>query len=125
MTAPSRAVISHPAGDPRPTGSAQPARAVPHADRPERLPVDDRPYPGAPRRAAGYREEDFLYSRESWNFICRTIPAHCTDPSFVDYFWTVRIMHAPLWRLMEVAEDFIPVRAYHTPPATPVSSAPC
>jgi len=66
-------------------------------------------------RAGGlYREEDFLYSRESWNFIAEQYRAHCTDPSFVDYFWTVRIMHAPLWRLMEVAENFIPVRAFHT-----------
>lgn len=66
------------------------------------------------RALGAYREEDFLYSREAWNFITEQYRAHCTDPSFVDYFWTVRIMHAPLWRLMEIADNFIPVRAYHT-----------
>lgn len=68
----------------------------------------------AHRAEGAYREEDFLYSRESWNFITEQYRAHCTDPSFVDYFWTVRIMHAPLWRLMDIADRFIPVRAYHT-----------
>ncbi|HEX5359506.1 MAG TPA: GT4 family glycosyltransferase PelF [Fluviicoccus sp.] len=66
------------------------------------------------RARGAYREEDFLYSRESWNFITEQYRAHCTDPSFVDYFWTVRIMHAPLWRLMDIADGFIPVRAFHT-----------
>ena len=28
---------------------------------------------------------------------------YCSDPSFVDYFWTVRIMHQPLWQLARVA----------------------
>ena len=37
-----------------------------------------------------------------------------SDPSFVDYFWTVRTMHAPIWTLAEVAANLIPVRAYHS-----------
>lgn len=61
-----------------------------------------------------YTEEDFLYSRGSWNYITEQYRERCTDPSFVDYFWTVRIMHRPLWQLMKIAEDFIPVRCYHT-----------
>ena len=47
--------------------------------------------------------EDFLYSQRAWEIICTAYRDHCSDPSFVDFFWTVRIMHAPLWRLMEVA----------------------
>ena len=66
------------------------------------------------RARGAYRESDFLYSRESWNYITEQYRAHCTDPSFVDYFWTVRIMHGPLWRLMDIADRFIPVRAWHT-----------
>lgn len=61
-----------------------------------------------------YTEEDFLYGRSSWNYITEQYRERCTDPSFVDYFWTVRIMHRPLWQLMQIAEDFIPVRCYHT-----------
>lgn len=57
---------------------------------------------------------DFLYSHAAWDYITAQYRAHCTDPSFVDYFWTVRLMHQPLWQLMQIAEDFIPVRAYHS-----------
>ena len=58
--------------------------------------------------------ESFLYSSESWEFIKENYRKYCTDPSFVDYFWTVRSMHAPVWMLAEIAENFIPVHAYHT-----------
>ncbi|MDQ8036249.1 MAG: GT4 family glycosyltransferase PelF [Pedobacter sp.] len=65
-------------------------------------------------RDGQYTEEDFLYSRGAWDYITQQYRERCTDPSFVDYFWTVRIMHRPLWQLMKVAENFIPVRCYHT-----------
>ena len=40
--------------------------------------------------------DDFLYSERSWELIRDTYREYCTDPSFVDYFWTVRIMFQPL-----------------------------
>ncbi len=58
--------------------------------------------------------ESFLYSSGSWEYIKENYRKYCTDPSFVDYFWTVRSMHAPVWMLAEIAENFIPVRAFHT-----------
>ena len=58
--------------------------------------------------------EDFLYSEESWCLATDRYRRYCTDPSFVDYFWTVRIMHAPLWTLAHIADTLIPVRAFHT-----------
>lgn len=58
--------------------------------------------------------ETFLYSQESWEFVQEKYKKYCSDPSFVDYFWTVRSMHAPVWMLAEIADNFIPVRAYHT-----------
>ncbi len=58
--------------------------------------------------------EDFLYSERAWEFICRNYREYCSDPSFVDYFWTVRTMHTPIWVLAGVAADLIPVRAYHS-----------
>jgi glycosyltransferase involved in cell wall biosynthesis len=66
------------------------------------------------QRQGRYNEEDFLHSHHAWQFITDQYRTNCTDPSFVDYFWTVRIMHAPLWLLMQVAEKFIPVKAFHT-----------
>lgn len=59
-------------------------------------------------------EAQFLASRQSWEFIVEQYEAYCTDPSFTDYFWTVRIMHKPLWQLANVAEKLIPARVYHT-----------
>jgi glycosyltransferase involved in cell wall biosynthesis len=56
----------------------------------------------------------FLFSKSSWDYIRDSYRRFCTDPSFIDYFWTVRTMHAPVWTLAEIAESFIPVRAYHT-----------
>jgi len=57
--------------------------------------------------------DDFLYSEASWDMICDHYRRFCTDPSFVDYFWTVRIMHTPLWKLARVAKDLLPVRVLH------------
>ena len=57
--------------------------------------------------------DDFLHSKRSWEIICDRYRRFCTDPSFVDYFWTVRIMHTPLWMLANVAQNLIPVRALH------------
>ena len=59
-------------------------------------------------------EDAFLYSERSWEFITANYREHCTDPSFVDYFWTVRIMHAPIWKLMKIADKLIPADCYHT-----------
>jgi glycosyltransferase involved in cell wall biosynthesis len=59
-------------------------------------------------------EAQFLASRQSWEFIVGQYEKYCTDPSFTDYFWTVRIMHKPLWQLANVAERLIPARVYHT-----------
>lgn len=58
--------------------------------------------------------DDFLHSERSWEIICDRYRRFCTDPSFVDYFWTVRIMHTPLWKLAEVTKNLIPVRALHS-----------
>jgi glycosyltransferase involved in cell wall biosynthesis len=57
--------------------------------------------------------EDFLYSERAWELICDSYRRHCTDPSFVDFFWTVRIMYQPLWMLAGVAQKMIRVRVTH------------
>jgi len=59
-------------------------------------------------------EGDFLHSKEAWEIVSKRYREQCTDPSFVDYFWTVRIMHAPLWKLARIAHELIPARAYHS-----------
>lgn len=59
-------------------------------------------------------EDAFLYSRNAWRTITEQYRQYCTDPSFTDYFWTVRIMHKPLWQLARIAEGLIPAKVYHT-----------
>ncbi|MGE4579761.1 MAG: GT4 family glycosyltransferase PelF [Desulfuromonadales bacterium] len=56
----------------------------------------------------------FLHAERSWDFIAEKYRSRCTDPSFVDYFWTVRNMHMPVWQLAEIAANLIPARLYHT-----------
>jgi glycosyltransferase involved in cell wall biosynthesis len=59
-------------------------------------------------------EASFLYSQASWQYIAEQYRTNCTDPSFVDYFWTVRIMHTPVWTLARIGKNLIPARAYHS-----------
>lgn len=59
-------------------------------------------------------EEQFLYSHRAWDMMTDYYRRYCTDPSFTDYFWTVRIMHKPLWQLVRTAENLIPVKVFHT-----------
>lgn len=60
-----------------------------------------------------FSQDDFLYGERAWNVICQEYREYCTDPSFVDYFWTVRIMYQPLWMLARVAQRLLQVRAIH------------
>ncbi len=58
--------------------------------------------------------EDFLFSEEAWSMITEHYEQFCTDPSFVDYFWTVRTMHAPLFLLAGIADNLPPSRMLHS-----------
>ncbi len=58
--------------------------------------------------------EQFLFSRAAWDTIVRAYEEHCTDPSFLNYFWTVRSMHAPVFLLAEVARRIRPAKVIHS-----------
>jgi len=47
--------------------------------------------------------EDFLYSRQSWEFIEEVYENIGIDVPFVDYFWTMRNLFAPLFKVAELA----------------------
>jgi glycosyltransferase involved in cell wall biosynthesis len=57
--------------------------------------------------------QSFLHSRASWDYTTEQYRRFSRDPSFIDYFWTVRTMHQPLWMLAQAAESFPPVRMLH------------
>lgn len=66
------------------------------------------------RPSGGVDYTQFLYSKLSWQYLTEMYQVRCSDPSFVDYFWTVRNMHAPIWQLADIAEKLIPAGIYHT-----------
>ncbi len=66
------------------------------------------------RPGGALSEDAFLHSKEAWQYLTDQYRQFCTDPSFVDYFWTVRIMHKPLWQLARIVEQLPAVRVLHT-----------
>ena len=58
--------------------------------------------------------EVFLYSRAAWEIIKKNYRQRSSDPSFVDYFWTIRTIHTPFWRLREVALRAPRAKIYHS-----------
>ncbi len=58
--------------------------------------------------------EMFLHGMESWDFIKQSYRQYSTDPSFVDYFWTIRTIHTPFWQLRAAAERAPRARIYHS-----------
>ena len=57
---------------------------------------------------------DFLYSDQTWHQICASYHKFCTSPSFVDYFWTVRTMHGPLFKMGEIAASVPSFKVLHS-----------
>jgi glycosyltransferase involved in cell wall biosynthesis len=65
-------------------------------------------------RPGGLRLEHFLCSEVAWQHICRAHQATDPDASFVDYFWTLRLLHAPIFQLAAIAAQAPQARVYHT-----------
>lgn len=49
-------------------------------------------------------ESMFFYSREAWNFIVKKNQRNCSQVPFIDYFWTVRNIHLPVWKMAKLAK---------------------
>ena len=49
-------------------------------------------------------ESNFLYSKEAWYFINNKNKQNCSDISFLDYFWSVRSIHIPIWKMAKLAK---------------------
>ncbi|VVE10423.1 GT4 family glycosyltransferase PelF [Pandoraea anhela] len=56
----------------------------------------------------------FLHSERSWEFMTQRYEQYCHDPSFTDYFWTIRAMHKPIWQLARIASAMPAAKMYHT-----------
>ncbi len=59
--------------------------------------------------------DDFLYSKKAWEFINKIYLQNCPDVPFVDYFWTLRNIHKPIWILAEIVEKLPKTKLFHSP----------
>ncbi|HKP63076.1 MAG TPA: GT4 family glycosyltransferase PelF [Polyangiales bacterium] len=65
-------------------------------------------------RPGGLELEHFLCSEAAWEHIRRAHQKSDPDASFIDYFWTLRLLHAPIFQLAAIAANAPPARVYHT-----------
>ena len=59
--------------------------------------------------------EDFLFSERSWEFVNDTYLKNCPDVPFVDYFWTLRNIHKPIWILANIVKHLPSSKIFHSP----------
>ena len=69
---------------------------------------------GSLEMKGGLSIHDFLAHPLAWEQIRNAHLEGDADASFVDYFWSLRLIHAPLFQLARIAETAAPARAYHT-----------
>jgi glycosyltransferase involved in cell wall biosynthesis len=66
----------------------------------------------SPHPGAGPSVHDYIYGKPSWEIVRRLYETRASDMSFVDYFWTWRFTHLPMFRLLHAP---VPEAAvYHT-----------
>ncbi len=58
---------------------------------------------------------DFLHSERAWEFLTETYTKNCSDIPFVDYFWTLRNIHKPIWSLAKIVKELPKTKIYHAP----------
>ncbi len=61
----------------------------------------------------GISRKEFLFSSNSWEYLREKYLSNCPQASFLDYFWTIRAMHGPLFTLAAIAQKAPPARLYH------------
>ncbi len=57
--------------------------------------------------------ESFFHTKRSWRFIVNNYAHYCTDPSFNNYFWTSYSLQKPLWKIANIAKNFVRVGVLH------------
>lgn len=68
---------------------------------------------GSIERPGGLSFEDFLFGAGAFEFIRDRHMAEHDDASFVDYFWTLRLLHGPIFQLARIADQLPPTRLFH------------
>jgi len=102
-----------------------PTRNVPIADEQKMAQLyqffhdPESPAPGAAQQllsslvSGSWTVDQVLRSRASWDVLSEGYVKHCTDPSFINYFWTLRTIQPPVIMLAELARTLPKARAVH------------
>ncbi len=63
---------------------------------------------------SGFTAEEFFYSEATWQQICEYYDKYSANNSFIDYVWTIKAMHTPLFKLASIAHQYAPTTgAFH------------
>jgi Glycosyltransferase len=62
----------------------------------------------------GLQLKHFLFGSNTWNYLREIYLRGSYRASFIKYFWTLRSMHGPIFKLARVARDVPPARVYHS-----------
>lgn len=63
---------------------------------------------------SGFTADEFFYSEATWQQICECYDKYNANNSFIDYVWTIKAMHTPLFKLASIAHQFAPTTgAFH------------
>lgn len=62
-----------------------------------------------------FNEAAFNYSEPAWNYITRSYDKKASDLPFIDYFWTVRNLHQPVWVLARIVQRLPRTRLFFSP----------
>lgn len=57
---------------------------------------------------------NLLRNREPWEILHDAYDRFCHDESFIDFFWTVRFLHLPLWNLWRGFDQIPRAKMYHS-----------
>ncbi|HZP34917.1 MAG TPA: GT4 family glycosyltransferase PelF [Methylomirabilota bacterium] len=66
----------------------------------------------SPHAGAGPSVHDYIYGKPAWEIVRRLYESRAPDISFLDYFWTWRFTHLPIFRLLHAPVPEASV--YHT-----------
>lgn len=60
-------------------------------------------------------EDYFLHHEDVWKYITQKYEENCPDVPFIDYFWSLRNMHKPIWLIASIVQSFPKCGIMHSP----------
>lgn len=60
---------------------------------------------------------NLCHDTEPWEMLVQAYELHMPEYSFIDFFWTMRFLHMPVWILLRSLDRIPPARVYHAPSA--------